>query len=210
MNEIFRKPAQVPRKPASPSGTPPGTTRAGDGMPRRKWSADELQRMLEAGITQSGERFELIGGDLVAMAAKGQHHELLKIALNFYWTRACTPELMIAQETPLRLDAHDEPEPDFILYPRSMRATDVRGDTVLLVVEVADSSPGDDLNLKAPIYASFGVREYWVINAIRQITTIHRDPKPEGYATRFEVPGNQRLVPLLAPALAVQLDTLEL
>ena len=202
MNEIFRRPAYFPPRP--------GTTRSGDGLPRRKWSVYDLQKMLEAGIIQSGERFELIGGDLVAMAAKGQHHELLKIALNFYWTRACTPALMVAQETPLRLDEFHEPEPEFIVYPRSIKPHDVRGDTVLLVVEVADSSLGHDLNYKAPIYASFGVREYWVINAVRRITTLHREPRPDGYASRLELSGSDRLVPSLAPELAVRLDDLEL
>ena len=61
MNEIFRQTAV-----ASPTA---GTTQAGDGLPRRKWSVYDVERMLEAGIVRHGERFELIGGDLVAMSA---------------------------------------------------------------------------------------------------------------------------------------------
>ena len=202
MNEIFRRPISDPPKP--------GTTQAGDGLPRRKWSVHDIERMLEAGILQEGERFELIGGDLVAMSAKGNHHETLKIALCDFFHGAKPLSVQVAQETPFRLADHDEPEPEFIVYPRAIKPRDVRGDTVLLVVEVADSSLGIDLGRKAKLYAGFGVREYWVINAVRRLTTVHREPDPAGYASVVEVAGSERLVPLLVPALAVRLDDLEL
>lgn len=201
MNEIFRKPSTHSR---------PGTTQAGDGLPRRKWSAEEVQRMIAAGIVQHGERFELIEGDLVAMAAKGNHHEALKIALNDYLGANRGPDLRHAQETPLLLDPFTEPEPEFIVFPRSIKPRDVRGDTVLLVIEIADLSLGIDLNRKAMLYASFGVRDYWVINAARRLTYVHREPSATGYASLAEVPGSDLLVPLLAPSLAVRLGDLGL
>ena len=166
--------------------------------------------MIAAGIVEHGERFELIGGDLVAMSPKGQHHELMKIALNEHWQQIKAHELRVGQETPLRLDDYTEPEPEFIVYPRALKATEVRGDTVLLVVEIADSSLGIDLNRKAALYASFGVREYWVIDAVRRLTYVHREPDANGYGLRIEVTGSERLEPVLAPTLAVKLDELEL
>ena len=166
--------------------------------------------MIEAGIMESGERFELIGGDLVAMAAKGQHHELLKIALNDFWIRKRPPEVRVAQETPLQLSENDAPEPEFIVYPAAIKAPQVRGDTVLLVVEIADSSIGHDLNFKASLYASFGVREYWVINARRRVTTVLSVPGADGFSSRQEFGGDALLTPLLVPMLAVRLDDLDL
>jgi Uma2 family endonuclease len=186
----------------------PRTTQAADGLPRRKWTASEIERMLEAGILQDGERFELIGGELVAMPAKGQQHELLKLELNVYWVRRLSPDLMLGQETPLRLGPYDEPEPEFIIYPRSIMPHDVRGDSVLLVVEIADSSLRRDRNIKAQLYASFGVREYWVIQASTRATWVHRDPVGSGYASIVERPAEELLTPLLAPALAVRLADL--
>ncbi len=202
MNEIFRRPApELPKAPA--------TTRAGDGLPRRAWTGDEVQGMIEAGIIRHGEPFELIGGDLVAMAAKGNHHETLKVSLNYFWIRQAPAGLMVASETPLRLGPNDEPEPEFIVYPQGMKPGDVRGDTVLLVVEIADSSLPTDHNVKAPLYARFGVREYWVINARRLVTTVYRDPGSSGYQSRVEVPGSELLSPLSVPSLAVRLVELE-
>ena len=202
MNEIFRVPIAKPSQP--------GTTQAGDGLPRRKWTSDEVQRMIAAGIVRHGERFELYGGELVAMASRGQHHELMKIALNDFFGQHRGADLRHAPETPFRLSDHDEPEPEFIVFPRAIKPRDVRGDTVLLVVEIADSSLGIDLGRKAKLYASYGVRDYWVIDAVRRLTYIHREPGPAGYASVVEVAGSERLVPLLAPALAVRLDDLEL
>ena len=202
MNEIFRRPvSQIP--------PPPGTTQAGDGLPRRKWTGEEVQRMIEAGIVEHGERFELIGGDLVAMAAKGNHHETLKSALNDFWIRARAADIRVTPETPLRLDPHCEPEPDFIVFPAGMKPGDVRGETVLLVVEIADTSLIQDHRTKAPLYAAFGVREYWVINARSRATTVYREPGPSGYGSRVELPGDALLVPLLAPSLAVRLADLD-
>lgn len=200
MNEILRPHRDFPPLPE--------TTRDGDGLPRRKWNVHELQKMLEIGILGDHDRLELFGGDLIAMSPRGRHHEVLKVALNKHWGKICPPELTVAQETAFRLDDHNEPEPDFIAYPASILAPDVRGDTVLLVVEVADSSLGHDLGRKAARYCAFGVREYWVINAVGLMTTVFRDPGPGGLASRTEVAGDQRLVPALAPALALRLDDL--
>ncbi len=184
------------------------TTQAADGLPRRKWTASDIQKMLDAGILQSGERFELIGGELVAMASRGRQHEFLKIELNLYWVRRLPPDLVVAPETALRLGPYDEPEPEFIIYPRPILPHDVRGDSVLLVVEIAESSLRRDRSIKAHLYASFGVREYWVIHAAPRVTRVHREPGPAGYASITEHAADEVLTPLLAPALAVRLADL--
>jgi Uma2 family endonuclease len=184
------------------------TTQAADGLPRRRWTASEVQKMLEVGILENGDRFELIGGELVAMAAKGPEHELLKLELNIYWAQRLPPHLMFGPETPLRLGPYDEPEPEFIIYPRALKPHEVRGDSVLLVVEIADTSPRRDLRLKAQLYAEFGVREYWVIHAASRATTIHRDPGPNGYAAVTRHAADELLTPALAPGLAVRLADL--
>ena len=195
MNEQIRQPFPRPTKP--------GTTQVADGLPRRAWTADELHRMLEAGILEYGERFELIGGELVAMASKGIWHEVLKESLNLYWGKILPDHIRFAVESPLRLGIYDEPEPEFIVRPASIPLAEVRGPTVLLVVEVADSSLYKDRNIKALRYAAQGVREYWVVNARTRVTTVMREPSEASFAQRFDVPGTDHLVPLHAPELAL-------
>ena len=105
------------------------------------------------------------GGELVAMAPKDRRHEVLRTELALYWGDRRGRDLKIVSESPLRLGKHDAPEPDLIVFPASLFAPDVRADTVLLVVEIANSSFPKDMHIKAPRYAAAGVREYWVIDA---------------------------------------------
>jgi Uma2 family endonuclease len=171
---------------------------------------EEVERMLEAEILREPEPFELIGGELVAMAAKNRQHEVLRTELGLYWADRRSRDLKIASGTPLRLSDYDAPEPDFIVYPASLRAPDVRAGTVLLVVEVADASLAIDLNTKSQRYAASGVREYWVINARTLVTTVHREPQSSGYADRRELAPTDLLTPLLASSLKVRLAELDL
>ena len=62
-----------------PSGL--ATTRVADGWARRAWTVEDVERMLEAGILREPEPFELIGGELVAMAAKNRQYEVLRTEL---------------------------------------------------------------------------------------------------------------------------------
>ena len=165
-------------------------------------------RILDAGIFQPDEKFELIDGELVAMESKGNWHELVKSELTMYWARRLPEDIMFAVEPALRLGAYDEPEPDIILFPASLTVNAVRGGTVLLVVEISDTSIGFDLSGKASLYASFGVREYWVIEPRKRVTHIHRNPQPDGYGSVVKVTAKRRVEPLAAPSLGLCLDDL--
>jgi hypothetical protein len=69
----------------------------------------------------------------------------------------------------------------------------VRADTVLLVVEVSASSLAVDLGIKAARCAAAGVREYWGHRRPNFVTTLHREPSPEGtYAHCKQHPATDR------------------
>jgi Uma2 family endonuclease len=188
----------------------PRTTTAAEGLPRRPFTVAELERMVEAGILAEDERIELIGGEVVPMSPKGNHHEVLKTNLTVHWSRRLPPDLMIAQETTFRLDADSYLEPDFVFYPAATGLRGLTPETARLVVEIADSSLAYDLGLKASVYARFGIAELWVMNAVTLATRIHRDPTPTGYRTIADLPASSRLEPLAGPALAITLADLDL
>jgi Uma2 family endonuclease len=165
--------------------------------------------MLEAGILSRHDRIELIDGEVVVLAAKGARHEVVRNELVVSWARQLPADVKFAEEPPLRLGPHDEPEPDITLFPARLRVPDVRGDSVLLVVEIADTSLSYDLQVKAPLYASYSVREYWVIDAATLETHVHRQPQATGCAERRLVASTADLVPLLVPALGVKLADLD-
>jgi Uma2 family endonuclease len=181
-----------------------------DTVSRRRWRASELERAIETGVIGHDERIELIDGEVVVMAAKGRRHEIVRTELTFYWSKRCPDDVVAASEPAFLLDEHNEPEPDMILFPRTLYAPDVRGDTVLLVVEISDSSLSYDLTVKATLYAAFGVTEYWVIDAKSLTTTIHRQPADDSYALVSIVPPTHVIQPVCAPALGLKLADLGL
>jgi Uma2 family endonuclease len=188
----------------------PMTTNAAEGLPRRRFTVAELEQMTAAGILDENERIELIGGEIVPMSLKGNRHEIVKTALMVYSARKLPNDLLFTTETTFRLTPDTYLEPDFVFYPKASGIPGLSAATARLVVELADSSLGYDLGRKAALYATFGIAELWVIDAVRLQTRIHRNPTPTGYAAAVDLTASQALVPDAVPALAVILAELEL
>ncbi|MFM9941592.1 MAG: Uma2 family endonuclease [Hyphomicrobiaceae bacterium] len=184
------------------------TTQAAEGLPRRAWTVAEIERMVASGFLDEGERFELIGGEIVPMSARGAHHENVKRALNKFWVRALPPDMEVLTETTLRSGANDFREPDFVFWPSAV--ADLQPQHVELIVEIADSSLAYDLGRKAAYYASLGLPDYWVIDAQSLVTRVHRDPAGEAYASIIASDRQTFLTPLRLPGLAVRLADLGL
>ncbi|MBV9288300.1 MAG: Uma2 family endonuclease [Hyphomicrobiales bacterium] len=186
-------------------------TTAAEGLPRRRFTVAEVEAMARAGVMEEDERVGLIGGELVPMSPKGRHHEVVKEALLRRWFRVAPEDVDLTPETTFRLSEDTYLEPDVVIYSRVTGIERLSGRNVLLVVEIADSSLRFDTGRKAALYASFGVRELWVIDAVRLTTRIFRAPSPEGYREARDFGPADRLCPLFAPeAFALRLDELEL
>jgi Uma2 family endonuclease len=188
----------------------PKTTQAAEGLLRRRFTMTEIEAMVKAGILADDDRIELIGGELVPMSPKGNHHEILKAALNHYWVPRLPAGIRLITETTLRLAPDTYLEPDFVFYDKTTGIKGLNGETALLVVEIADSGYAYDIGRKAALYASFGIRELWVMHAVRLETRIHREPSLTGYREALDLPADQALAPAFAPGLAVTLSALDL
>jgi Uma2 family endonuclease len=192
-------------------GSAARVTSAAEGLPRRRFTIAEVEAMVAAGVMEEDERVELIGGELVPMSPKGNRHEAIKIALVDRSIRARPDNCWLAQETTFRLSEDTYLEPDIVIYPRASGVTGLSRNNVLLVVEIADSSLRYDIGRKAALYASFGIRELWVVDAVRLTTRVFREPAANGYRNAQDFGPADRLVPLIASdAFAVKLDELEL
>jgi len=198
MNELFTTP---PRRPA---------TRAADGLPRWSWTIAEIERMAAAGYFHEDERIELLGGEIVPMSPKGRRHEMLRDELTFRFTRLAPAGIFVAAEPQFNLSQDTYTVPDILVRPAAIKTYDLRGADALLVIEVADTSLGYDLKIKMPLYASHGVREYWVINAVTLLTTVYRQPSGNTYAVTEEFPADAQLIPSLVPQLAVSLKAISI
>lgn len=191
-------------------GSAARVTSAAEGLPRRRFTVAEVEAMVAAGVMEEDERVELIGGELVPMSPKGNHHEVVKTALLARWYRARPDEVLLTPETTFRLSEDTYLEPDVAVYPSSLEPKDLKGPNVLLIVEIADSSKRYDMGRKARLYASFGVRELWVIDAVRLTARVFRQPAAEGYRETRDCSAAERIVPLFVPdAFALRLADLK-
>jgi Uma2 family endonuclease len=189
---------------------PVRTTQAAEGLPRRAFTVAEVERMVDIGLLAEDERVELIGGELVPMSPKGIRHETLKAALLRAWYRACPDHLQLIPETTFRLSGDTFVEPDLIVYRTRTKLSELRGDTVLLAVEIAESSLRFDLGRKASLYAAHGIGELWVIDARRLVIHVHRAPGPYGYGSVTVLDAAATAVPAAAPELTLRLSGLDL
>lgn len=102
-----------------------------------------------------------------------------------------------------------EPEPDLaILRLRAdfYAATDATADTILLLVEVADSSEAYDRLTKTPMYARNSIPELWLVDLNRGLVTVSCDPSPAGYRTvRVYWPG-ETISPQAFPDIVISID----
>lgn len=193
---------------------PSGVSDFGVERPRRapgpvRFTTADVFKMIETGVLRDDDKLELIYGELVAMNAKKNDHEIAKRMLNEHLVRTARRELVLAAESTLYLREDLFVEPDLMLYPRRYLPEDVRGRDVTLLIEIADESLRRDLTEKRDIYAENGVAEYWVVDAVRRRTTVHRNPADGRYADVFPVEGKDPLAPLNAPECAVRLSDLD-
>ncbi len=198
MNELSSPPRMLP------------TTQAAEGLPRLRWTNSDLDRLIDAGVLTEDDRVELIGGELVPMAAKGNRHENVKIILSNWLYRRLPEILLLAVEPGWRPNEDTYLEPDILIFNGVPEPSKVAPSQVLLAIEIAVSSIGYDSNRKADVYAALGVRDYWVINANTLATRVYRDPSAGSYRNVVDVVANERLVPLLVAPLAVTLGDLGL
>jgi Uma2 family endonuclease len=181
------------------------------GPPRRAFSSEDVRGMVDAGVLAEDERIELIGGDLLVMAAKGYAHELIKKALVRAFVLAAADDVDVGVEMTIEFSRDVLLEPDIVIFPRNrLKKSDtgfaqLDGGDCLLVVEVAVSSLNYDKELKAVVYAGLGVREFWVIDANERVAWIHTGPSQNGWASILERGPSETLTTPAVPKFAIRL-----
>jgi Uma2 family endonuclease len=186
------------------------TTQAADGVPRLRWTLEEFERLVEAGIFTRDDRIELIGGELIPMAAKGNRHELVRDELVNWMFRRIPLDLRLSSEIGWRPNSETYLEPDILIGPMAFPGPTMPPHQVRLAIEIADSSFKFDTGLKRGTYAGLGVREYWVVNAVTLETTVYREPTAGGYGSQAKRPASETVTPHLVPELALRLGELAL
>ena len=155
------------------------------------FTAEEFERLGEAGILRQDARLELIEGEIIEMSPIGSFHAACVNFLSRLLNRLFGDGHIVATQNPILLNDFSEPQPDVTLlrwrddYYREAHPTPA---DVLLVIEVADTTVVADRKVKIPLYARSGVAEAWLVNIPEERIEIYSDPSGNVYQ-RVEVFG---------------------
>ena len=172
-------------------------------------TVDQVYELTAAGVFAENDNFELIDGEIVPMAAaKADWHAIMTSRLTRALARGLPDHLRLFVEPSVTFSPVRLLEPDLAVWTKGGMPRQVRGPDLALVIEVADSSLGYDLRVKAPLYAEHGVRDYWVVDAVRQTVRTHRAPADGRYTDVREYEAHEPVTALLA-GVTIRLDELD-
>ncbi len=140
--------------------------------------------MAEVGILHEDDRVELIGGEIVEMAAIGTRHLACVVALTHLLVASVGNRYFVSVQNPVSLSSGDEPQPDLSLlktrpHPDADAPPGPRD--ILLLVEVSDTTLVYDRNVKLPMYAGAGIPEVWIVDLRGETIEVHAAPRGGRY-----------------------------
>jgi Uma2 family endonuclease len=178
--------------------------------PRVRFTRDQVEQMMAAGLF-AGQKFELIQGDLIDKMGPNPPHAFA-IRILAALLGEIFGALRISAQTSIEIAYEDRrwswPEPDIAVlaeakeeYTRRLP----RGNELVLLVEVADTSVRYDSITKRDLYARAGVPEYWVLDIQGQQLVIHRDLEHGLYKSVRIVAAGEEAAPQAAPDRPISL-----
>jgi Uma2 family endonuclease len=183
---------------------------------RKRFTREEVDRLAETEVF-AGQRYELIDGDLIDKRGQNPPH-VSAIQLLLKFLAGLFAVGMIRVQHPMEAAPGDRerslPEPDVAVLREDKiehQSRHPRGDEMLLVIEVSDTTAAFDRTRKATLYARAGVPEYWVLDLNRRMLVVHREPDGTQYRQTFlhaseemvSLPGRSetiRIADILPPA----------
>lgn len=165
---------------------------------------DELYALMEAGYYGQA-RVEIIGGELLtALPEKPIHDESVALAHKALMSVEGEGTTVYCRNY-VELPQGDTLQPDVCVIGSDAQAD---SEQPLLIIEVAVATLRRDRTIKAELYASAGVAEYWIVNPRAGQIEVRRDPSGSEYVTHTIIEGDATVSPLFAPELSVPVASL--
>jgi Uma2 family endonuclease len=142
----------------------------------------EFEKLVALGAFDD-ERIELLRGALVDMSPTDPTHDrsISELARIFYTKLAGRAYVRVQSSFAASDDS--EPVPDVVVAPLVAASWSEHPAEALLVVEVARTSLPKDRGVKAELYGSVTVREYWIVDIERGTVEVLRSPDGNGHWT---------------------------
>jgi Uma2 family endonuclease len=177
---------------------------------RRRFTVEEFWRMAEAGLFLEQPRVELIDGEIVDMTPVGPRHAFCVGFLIDWLVPRLAGRALLLPQLSLRLGARTECQPDLVLVRPPLTAyrnANAAPQDVLVLVEVSDTSPGYDQQIKVPLYAEAGIPEFWIVDLVNEVQ-VHREPAGNRYRAVDQVGRDGTIAPAAFPDLVLSVDAL--
>ena len=176
-----------------------------------RFTQEQYRRLGQLGFFD-GRRVELIHGEVVEMSPQGWPHVLgisktadvlRDVFRGVGWVNVQSPYPT----------AGSDPEPDVSVVPGRREDCMDHPTLSLLVVEVADTTLDKDTTVKAEMYATAGIADYWVLDLEHRESIVFRDPLPipdggAAYRDRTTHGPNDAVAPLAAPNRSIRVSDL--
>lgn len=174
-----------------------------------RFTLEQYERMIEAGVfdTTKPAHIELIHGELREMTPMGAAHQRALVLLDNEWaTKPPLPKhVWVQTQCPIAIPNQlSMPEPDmaWIVKQDASKPRPDAGD-VFLVVEISESSLMSDRGEKADLYATAGIKDYWIVNLIDKCVEVRREPRDGHYRSVESFGSGAEVRPLAFPELAL-------
>ncbi len=176
-----------------------------------RFTVEEYHRMGETGLLKPDARVELLDGQIIDMMPIGPFHAGTTNRLAKLFIRLSEDRWHVAIQTPVRLTAHSEPQPDVMLLkpvPDDYTGRHPGPEDVFLLIEVADSTLTYDRGAKLPAYGRAGIQEVWIINLPERSIEVYREPHYLGYASKNVLREKDQARPQAFPDVAIDVQSL--
>lgn len=140
------------------------------------FSREQYRQLGDLGFFD-GRRVELLHGEVVEMSPQGWPHALAKGNTADVLRAVFAGAGWVSEQSPYPT-AGSDPEPDVAVIPGRRKDYLDHPTTALLVVEVSDTTFDRDTTVKAEMYATAGVADYWVLDVVGRRLLVFRDPQP--------------------------------
>jgi Uma2 family endonuclease len=161
---------------------------------RARWTRERFDRLVELGAFDGGERVELVRGELVAMSKQGVPHGNVIETLTELLVPRLVGRARVRVQLPFIIDDESELMPDLAIVDKALPRSEHPA-SAFLIIEVADSSLRYDRIVKAPLYASAGVPEYWLVDTTREHIELFSALKRGTYGRTAKVAGGSLPIP---------------